>query len=292
MKRIFLTLFICLCCAPFARAMDPWAEMEKSVRARIAEETNEPYEYQIKDVTLLPRILEGKPIRIALVIFFQQDNELSEQEFQAWYEQLERSLQSAVTNAYKKWFLMGTFIIEHEQNRQEEFADVLPILKKGVTVEFVEIGPDIPKDVVIFFQPEEKLRESCGEDAKGCMRSIAQKYMVIMTPLPNKMNVLMHEIGHTLGLADTYMKKNASETYRSRQHDDYALMNGDDYLSEDDIDGLINGIDAWTIHTMKKKYPNDWQSHVAPRVLYGWDSLARDDDDIPVGCYRLGTFEE
>lgn len=301
MKRILLGILICAICVLSVQA-EPWAELEESVAAREgrilqrrsvnndgdAEEAVTPSK-QAKEpnkpgkVTILPLILQGKPVKISIY----PPSSLDTEPYQAAKE--------VVLEAYNDWFKNAVNVIKSE-HREREFADVLPILKRGVKIMFVDFADSKNEDVWIDFEPTlEKLQKSCQcSSCLGCESSGRNDFSISVTvSADGDYSTLVHELGHTLGFADAYeagYQKNASKTHRSEQLISFSVMSTENNeLTPDDADGLINMIDSRTIYAKKKQYPKDWKKHLSPRILKGWNSLLRYASGSSVDHYRMGT---
>ena len=297
MKRILVTVLLCIS-ALAVRAEAPWAEHKESVEAR--ERDGKPAAPKPDTVTLLPRILSGQPIRVNI----QADWKIN--------EGVCNHLKQQVQKAYNAWFKNAADMIKKRQ-REYEFQDVLPALERDVPIEANCPGANskvvAPADLTVDFKYNLKqVQKECKENTVGCLQisrnGDPMKVIVPGIPQSNEgpissweqqNNVLLHELGHTLGLADAYKGKNdphASKTHRSKHHEFNTVMNsgGELSLRPDDADGLINIMDAWTVHNEQQKHPHTWHKHVSPRILKGWNGLDR---DIRTGSskdrYRMGT---
>ena len=271
-----------------------WAESEGSVTAREGQPSESDQSHNgrkknadnsqgkeqipVDKMTVLPRILQGKPIRVAIYPPSPKDTEKYQQ------------AQEKVRQAYNAWFQNAVNIIESpSQHREQEFADVLPTLKQGVTIEFVDFLSGTQDVWVALDDTVERTQQSCKcSQCLGC-ESPGEGGKSIRITVPNGYdNVLLHEIGHTLGLADAYKngyKKNASKTHRSKKRTEDTTMSAGGLrdLRADDADGLINIIDSWNIHDSKK---------LSDRVTKGWDSLDRNEKTgSSVDRYIMGTSE-
>ena len=142
MKRILITCVVLMIGAVVAEAKSPWAELTESVDVRegrvpqsqvhhsAEQERAEQLHEQIPSnmpmkVSVLPRVLAGKPIRVSVY----PPSAVDDKERHDIAEKLVRL-------AYMDWFANAVEYIEYEK-RQEEFKDVLPILKKQVPIERV-----------------------------------------------------------------------------------------------------------------------------------------------------------
>ncbi len=276
MKRLLLFSLLCVCGALAVQAKAPWSQDEYVVSA-----WEEGSDVNLPDVTLLPLIVEGKPIRVRV----QPDNELTPQATQY--------LQEWVTRAYNEWFLRTAQGI-NLRGRREEFKDILPILERGVTLQFVQ-DPGVREDVRITWKDDlELLKQVCECDCLGCMYSATpEEPMEVIMADGGSFSTLLHEIGHTLGMGDAYIDSAAfqAHSYRSLELVDYSVMDNDEQLiCMDDADGLINLIDFYQLQRIKQDYPSAWCKHLSPRVREGWDSLFKVGEKS-LDRYCMGTSE-
>ena len=287
------------------RAESPWAEERDSVSVRNGEmplnhridkeKELEPREkskgmYRLQHpekVNLLPLILKGQTLKIS--VYPPDDVE----EEKLW------AAQKKVRRAYNDWFANAAEIIKR-QNRTAEFEDILPTLEWGIPIQFVAFASDEgPEDLWVNMERTlEDVSEICKCRCTGCQLLGGKGVPMQITVVERgTYSTLLHEIGHTLGLADAYdeaYEKFASDVYGSKKRIAQTVMDKkeDTLLSEDDADGLINMMDAWNIYFLRKKYPQDWCRYVPERVRNGWDSLTRFSNDEPADRYAMGTSVE
>lgn len=277
-------------------AADPWAERAVVVAARENQTRSDQTAKKPEEVTVLPRILEGQPVRVNIEGTWVMSAQTCDK------------LKDRVRVSYNSWFQNASNLIR-AQRREQEFGDVLPTLRRGVPLDLHcgQAGSsNTPADVTVHYKPTvEEVRKVCGENAVGCQAMGGKgEPMRIVVPLVGSKEVpiemvdraLVHELGHTLGMADTYpgaYQKDASAKYRSKQQTSRTVMSGTVGLSPDDADGLINMIDAWNIHRMKQEYRLNWEKHASPRVLKGWGGLNRDArTGSSMERFRRGTSEK
>lgn len=198
---------------------------------------------QLGERYLLPQILRGEPVRIFIDVAGASENQ-------------QESYQTMIADNYNEWFTRTARLIE-QSKREQEFADILVLLKKGVAVEFV--SELYTADVVIRIRPFSEVRRWCGLSAAGCYRRVQMARNVHEIWLPKDQFLLkvfsrgkvstsrigLHEIGHSLGLSDQY-----EQAIDSTSHPRYAsarsgkaIMNEANKITCDDADGLINLID-------------------------------------------------
>ena len=300
MKRILCVSFLLLCGTLGVRAV-PWAEMENSVAVReerrpearttmhreeqkadaIRRENREKFRIAHPEkVTILPLILSGQRIKVSVY-----PPSSTEEEKHSAAEEL-------VRKAYNAWFQNAVEKIQ-EADRSKEFADILPILSRGVPIQFVDFV-DNQEDVWVAIEDTlEKVEKACGEDSVGCEAPGTEESSISVTVFEyGRYSDLLHELGHTLGLDEAYVSKKEfmSHTNRSDKLINDTVMNTHDTpLTADDADGLINIIDAWRIKKTQTQYPADWCKHIPSRVKNGWDSLHKEKNSRSVQRYAMGN---
>lgn len=270
MKRILLLGVLVIFGALALQAESPWAtHVDVGVKLQdVPGEDSEDEDEKLEDMTLLPVILEKGSLKVAVAFDGLLDLE-------------------DVQKAYNQWFANAAAAIRR-QKREEEFEDVLETLDKGVTIEPVKYLSDDPRDLQVSFEPdEETIAKVCEENQLVACRQygpgIPQKVFVIRDHYSD----LLHELGHTLGIADAYKEgyeANASDGFRSRKWEKNSVMSdGEDaQLTDDDADALINVIDQMRYYIAKL------DERMSSRVRYGWKSLHQKNGK-PVDCYAWGT---
>ncbi len=213
---------------------------------------------------LLRQILQGKPIVVNLVLEFEDKDK-------------KEDLQKLIRQSYNQWFSYPAEVIR-KQKRQSEFADVLPILNKGVNVQFSDKNPDI----YVFVKNYKDIFKTCAGVGAGCYMFGQESnnfipeiyipkdnfFMQILTGFSfSKQRIALHEIGHSLGLSDQYATardNNSHPVYRSSKPAE-SVMETRGSLTCDDVDGIINLIDI----TRKTTRGEDT----------GWRSFCKDSKD-------------
>ncbi|MBR4508841.1 MAG: hypothetical protein IKP23_05190 [Elusimicrobiaceae bacterium] len=198
----------------------------------------------------------------------------------------QKELSNMITNGFQIWFSDTKAAIE-KAGRQQEFADIMPILNKSVTP-ISDTSRQYERDyripVVNFhFTTENKMHSICGNyEAAACEGSSSFGADIISVhPYTTQKSewfsrnqiklILIHEIGHYYGLADQYRDAawNADKEYstKDRIKDGSSVMASGytSHLKCDDIDGFINLIDF----TLAKQ--ND--GNFSKRAQKGWASF-------------------
>lgn len=172
-----------------------------------------------------------------------------------------------IAAALSSWFTTAAKYIRLTV-RQEEFADLYPTFNRGIAVNFESSVPVL----LVYVVPAEEIPGQCGEDALACYLpdSPAKIYIadgVFSDPkeLATWRNVIRHELGHGLGLADQYESGLYGDTDISRTHcssntHDCVMGSGDKGISCDDVDGLINMIDRFRRGARGARAGKAWQS--------------------------------
>ena len=222
---------------------------------------------------LLKPVLGGASVKV-----FLDPGEESEETLAQYREKIKE--------AYNNWFLNAAKEIR-KSGRTQEFADILPVLDKGIPVEFVPSG----EDIFVKFEDRQEVPRLCGAvAAPACYLFEGPKIYVSKNPRSQKpvkgllgpgsgklmFANLMHEIGHSLGFSDQYAQ--ARFTTHPIYHGDKTdstVMNKTVNLTCDDADGMINLIDL----TLGKRRGG--------RV--GWRSLCRNSKTYYIGGTALGN---
>ena len=188
---------------------------------------------------LLHRIIAGQPVYYA---FHAADSKKSAEFYR-----------SQIVDFFTPWF-EETIAQINKSKREAEFADVLPILKRGADLRAVE--EDQKANVVFHFDSLEQIEEVCGEGALGCFISNTSPVSIYL-PIPfarwpfaralkkTPAYIGIHEVGHALGLADQskVSRSGNSDVIFGEQTGEDSIMNSSLYITCDDATGLINAID-------------------------------------------------
>lgn len=211
---------------------------------------------------LMPKILAGQPIRIYVSVSQEKENRLDK-------------YQTIIAENYNKWFTETASIIQANK-RQQEFGDILPLLQKGIQVNFVNREEEA--DIVFFIVPFKTMQEHCGAGAGGCYFRVESPGGKPRIYLPedhfwlklfsagkvSTSSIGLHEIGHSLGLSDQYEEARDANTHDrySSMRSGKGTMKDNSSISCDEADGIINLIDL-TRHTVRGA-ESGWKS-LCPR---------------------------
>ncbi len=190
---------------------------------------------------LLRKVLNGESLSVGLL----RDSAYAEEH----YDELSRM----IAKFYDDWFFNAAEWIE-KSGREDEFADILPILREGIRVRISEEG----NDVNFTFTTLKDVQWKCGSSySGGCLDlkspifhiylpyNISFLQKIISLGRDNKQRLSRHEIGHTLGLSDQYVTArsiNSDPVYGSTEKRK-AVMGSAKNLTCDDAEGIINLID-------------------------------------------------
>ncbi|MBR3632783.1 MAG: hypothetical protein IKN49_06995 [Elusimicrobiaceae bacterium] len=189
-------------------------------------------------------ILEGKTLVVSLSIEDEQEDN-------------REVFTSLIKDSYQAWFNNVAAQIKG-QGREAEFPQILKYVDRQIPISVIAQGP---ADVAVHvWKNDASLREHClhRESAAACYHDGQLEFMKTLT-MEKQRITFIHEIGHSLGLADQYHigMQNASPLYSSYQiHDE--IMKESNKLSCADADGLVNLIDR----TLQLQRPNGarWNS--------------------------------
>ena len=196
---------------------------------------------------LWTQILSARPITLKLVL-------------PASLEPRRAPLEEQVQRAFNMWFSDTAAYIE-KAGRAAEFADVLPILRRGLV-----FGPGGVEDQVEIYDSVKELRAVCKYDlAVGCA-SVQRKLIRILTqeeldreldyrkvPREPVWVTLAHEFGHQLGFIGQYPMETmmqidevAPDSHSSESYVQETVMSASRHHGKigcDDTDAIINMID-------------------------------------------------
>lgn len=228
MKRILLLSLLCVFGALALQAA-PAALMERYVY-QTGEQAGERW-------FMTQKIMNGETINVEV-------NAPHHSEQQQAYEQYVQKL-------YDKWFNDLEDILREAD--REEFDDLLKQLPQQVSINFVNNDEDT--DVRVLFLLSQEVAENCDGNKYGCVtleEGLSARVSLVddVDFKHGKINgTHLHEIGHTLGLADQYYSgrnKNASPAYAGPVRAGSVMEDNPDYVKRitlDDADGLVLAID-------------------------------------------------
>ena len=181
------------------------------------------------------------------------------------------SSRAAVVEGFNRWFIFTKEAII-KSGRQEEFADILPLLSRPVTLQ--EVTNEEDADMSFEFVSYEEMQDICGGTAGGCQWGVKIilpyiEYTQAEGEDWDSIDVtLVHEIGHFYGLADEYRSAyNKSPEYSTsgRTNKHLSIMDIHEGMGCDDVDGFINAIDF----SLAYKKGGKWSD----RAIRGWQSF-------------------
>ena len=199
-------------------------------------------------------------------------------------ENRKNELSSVVKQAFKLWFTETRKAIK-EAGREDEFADIIPLLDRSVKPILVDYKPN--RNFINFsFTTNARMHNICDNSARdvvaGACFDRATKEIFFPNPFTEELfytrkalmgylrtttvPTLAHEIGHYYGLVDQYANfGNASSVYSTsdRYLKGSSMMGTAPEILCDDVDGFINLIDI----TLSKQ--NGWSQ----RAKNGWASF-------------------
>lgn len=280
-RTLLASVLLLLCVAMVAQATSWGALADYDLEANNGQPRGQKY--------LLRKVLDEGQVAVQLIL----PPEL---------EQKRTPYEKTITTLYRKWFLLPAQLIT-EQKREEEFADILPLLKETFTVNFVQ--EENEADIVFRITDLEFIQKKC-EGAPACYLhpdGKDRKLPEILLPPENLLRKMesrgrftasvmgLHEIGHSLGLSDQYASaadRNTHVIYSSVDRSKDSMMNTSLKMTCDDADGIINLIDI-TLNAQSER--NEW----------GWRSLCPQSKEVysygqsaERGTYYvvLGNFEK
>ena len=225
MRKIVIFL---ICLMPLCLSAVQWGALRHYTEG--AEREGKP----IGERFLLRQVLEGKPIRV--------DLRYNDANKGPKYKEM-------ISAAYAQWFSEPARLIRRA-GREEEFADVLPLLERGIKVQFADEGEEA--DIRIYIEPLKQVRQT---SAKNLGYFSLESFPEIHVPEDrvllglvtrgryNLPSIILHEIGHSLGLSDQYQGAYNSDAIYSSQETRQSVMKSSNKLTCDDADGIINLID-------------------------------------------------
>lgn len=240
-------------------AMDP---LYKSIPNR---ETSK--NLPIGDGYVLPQLLQGKPLKISLWI---------ENEKKGQFEKFS----NMIKQAYQGWFDNAVYFIE-KSNREEEFQDILPYLRKDLSIEIVRLEEAGSVDLKVLVHSTLKkmqqfLYEQDGADSGAFLGVYTHEEKRInitkQSSIAKPKYVLQHLVGYSLGFSGQgYCERSCGdEVYASNFV--YNIMNNSPKLTCDDADGIINMIDLTL--SLRRGGEKGWESLCAGSSEHYWSGMS------------------
>ncbi len=166
-------------------------------------------------------------------------------------------------NNILKWPAEALRVIQ-KSGRTQEFQDILPLLQTPLHLQ--KVSPE--QDLDIYFSiPREP---ACGNSV-ACFKHPGEEpfsQVVIVAEARNKVKKLsLHEIGHYFGLSDQYdFPSNVPHSeYSSDVSEEGSVMDDNEELTYDDVDGFINLLDLRLAQRRNGQF--------SARAKKGWKSL-------------------
>ena len=179
--------------------------------------------------------------------------------------------------AFNQWFVHAYQFIE-QSGRAKEFADVLPVLQKGL-----HFGPQGLEENITVLNSIKKLRYICGDErANACASRNTYTLILptneVLSEAAEELNlspvslskIMTHEFGHQLGLIDqnpddTDRQKNRvlPSGHSTHMHVKDTAMSGSyeqGAMGCDDVDALINVIDLHRAGAQGSRRGKKWKS--------------------------------
>ena len=232
MKRIFFLYcfgFLCVS-APYLHA-ERWGGMGDFVQNKTA-----PYAMNL--------LIDAVPIRYAV------SDEITPREERIFWENMQKWPQTVLQTI-------------QENKREDEFKDIVPLLARPLLLEQVEENPHVKLTIG---------HKVCGSStALGCFSDpLSDTPAQIVIERKGRAlfkSVSLHEIGHFYGLGDQYKAGlfNAHEEYSSDVNTQQgSVMNEENSLTCDDVDGFINLLDLrlaqYNNHQFSVRAQNGWKT--------------------------------
>lgn len=254
-------------------------------------------------------VMEGRPVSVSLYVAIpleKMDIEESDMEEGQTRENYVMSYFEHFTRQrLLDWFENVKRFLETSA-RTKEFEDILPMLQRGVDLQFMHPGqnrlqwareveevygpgenfftkydwgsasserdeePVKLAQVYIVLAYEEDITAQCPASSDGCRISIPYTDSVIMIVPPLSKRVLRHEWGHAWGLEDLYKgAKTSPQTGKILE----SVMNHSSHLTCADADAIVYIMDEQAVREARQKYPADYKNHLSARILQGWKSF-------------------
>ena len=248
MKKIPFLLFV-LFCALLAYAVAPFGLLPGVEEQREGSYGN-----------LLRQIVQDHKVCVEVV------NRLNGDDPRLYFKMVEQG--------YNKWFSHTLQAIE-KTGRQEEFADLIPVLKQGVHVQ--QVGVDCSQaDLRVYVMSLAGVFMNCESKAAACVTLDTDPVFMYFHPFKgiqkwlvgSNQDLISHELGHTLGMADQYKygRINAHEVYHTPDTQK-SIMDSAKPSTQfgcDDVDGFINLLDV-AVFNNRRGGQDGWRSFCKKR---------------------------
>ena len=272
MKRL-LVLLLCVGVALPALAVQKPGQPPRFA-STFALREDEDQDQGIHRTILLKKLTSGQPVRVAITVddetkmekYTQEVNEILPKIFEGWFSQVRNEINAS--------------------GRAAEFVKMLEYVSHPVRLEFVDPGakPDLKVHV---YDSWEAIGQDCGRDALACANAwltpnemcIPSKELFVVKyrqeGLSTFHQTLTHEVGHLLGLTDQYALLSETPYVRSHlqarssdlaEYGEKSVMGEALDVSPDDVDGLINAIDA--MYGTEPARAQGWKGFAHPNDTY------------------------
>lgn len=244
----------CIVCVPLLGA--PWSGFENIDRPTDGSSPN----FKPGDDYLISTVLKGEEVDLSVKL--EEKDEKNRQKFE-----------DLLAQAYNEWFAKPAEIIR-AAGRAEEFADVLPVLTRGIKVTF---DRKATPDLTVYIVPFAEIIRTCGGGTGACYCPEEKElwlpkdnfflYVVTAGRFSTKSGGL-HEIGHSLGLGDQYQQARSEHSHPvySSSEPGQGIMNSGRSITCDEADGIVNLIDIVRGSSRGGEY--------------GWRSLCKKSKDV------------
>ena len=192
----------------------------------------------IGDGYVLPSLLQDSPLQVSLWI---------ENETKGQFE----DFSNMIKQAYQSWFDNAVYFVE-KSGREEEFQDVLPYLRKDLSIDVIRQEKAESADLKVLVHStlksmHQSLYEEDGDEGNeflGVYNHEKKRINITkQSSLAKPKYVLQHLVGYSLGFSGQgYCERSCGdEVYASNFA--YSIMNDRPRLTCDDADGIVNMID-------------------------------------------------
>lgn len=201
---------LCLAAPMLGQAAKPWGVLDEVVSTD-------------KSDFAIDHLLDNRPISYAV------SKDITPQE------------EKILLKAFQEW-PSATLQAIRAAGRSQEFADIVPLLQRGIALSKTKNENSADTTLQIDFDDS-----ICGKEAVACYFQSTNELVVTEKDRNNMLADLIHEVGHYYGLGDQYDRcRNASHPIYSsdvNKTESSVLRDDLDKLTCDDVDGFINLID-------------------------------------------------